>query len=338
MDRRTIVLRADGGPNIGIGHLMRMRALGQALIDAQVDVRFAYQGAPETLLAQLVNDGLRPICCDDLGAVLHDLKPDAVVFDGYDFVQDDFETAQRHGAKAIIMDDLGLFDEAPGDVLINQNPGWHASDYRKFKGRLCLGLDFALLRREFYSAARPERKLQQSVKNILISGGGGDHKRVGLSCLEALERINDNQLNLMILSGPANESKEELYRLATLSSFNTTIVENITDMVTALSWADLGIFAAGSSLWECAWSALPTLALITADNQLKGAQAMAAAGATVAMDWRQGGSASELLQAVALMTENKAMRSSLSENARSLVDGQGAKRVCDVILNTCIQR
>lgn len=324
-----ILIFAEGNERIGMGHLMRMFALAQALKEQSAHVAFASNDLPPFFKAMLAHEGISTQAFEDY---------QVAVFDGYDYGDDDFQSASRSGALVCAMDDMGLLAHAPVDIIVNQNPGWGWETYSEFPGRAAIGLNYCLMRRSFWGERPRRRAFEGRAKRILISGGGADPKAMAAATIEALEELDVGPLDVMVLAGPANPALSNLERLARLSNHRITIVPKVGDMAGALAWADMGVFAAGSSMWECAWSGLPICSVIVADNQFKAAKAFAESGAAVAVDWRENGTTADLVQPIALLLANTELREKLSSQAQAGVDGQGAHRVAHMILDACIKR
>ena len=98
-----LLIRADANAQIGVGHVMRMIALGQAWMERGGKVCFCYVECPTVLLGRLVKEGfhIRRVFCDKKGSLddasfvlklATQIKYDWLVLDGYHF---DYEY-QKH--------------------------------------------------------------------------------------------------------------------------------------------------------------------------------------------------------------------------------------------------
>ncbi len=153
-----LVLRADGGPTIGLGHVMRLLALADILRGEFAEVVFAVQSPNESLREMLVEMGLpvQELPAQPLTAEANWLRQqflradDVLVLDGYGF---DFayQQAARAGAHRLVcLDDLHAFPFA-ADLVLNPAGGVSASSYelRQPGARLLAGPAFAPLRTAF---------------------------------------------------------------------------------------------------------------------------------------------------------------------------------------------
>ena len=132
------------------------------------------------------------------------------------------------------------------------------------------------------------------------------------------------------------------------------------DMPSFLAGFDVGIFAAGGSLYEAAALGLPLLSFSFADNQVAGAKAMEAAGIRYLGDCREDaeghpakkqdsaaaarpesgerlaeGFWHRALKEAARLLEDPEARQRISERERSVIDGRGAERILDLLARAC---
>jgi spore coat polysaccharide biosynthesis predicted glycosyltransferase SpsG len=94
---------------------------------------------------------------------------------------------------------------------------------------------------------------------------------------------------------------------------------NVTEMAKLMAWADIAISASGSTVWELLFMRLPSLLVVTADNQIPIAREVVRRGTAALFDGR-----SSLERLGSSISERRAMATS----GRALVDGRGAERVC----------
>jgi spore coat polysaccharide biosynthesis predicted glycosyltransferase SpsG len=95
--------------------------------------------------------------------------------------------------------------------------------------------------------------------------------------------------------------------------------------------ADLAVGAGGGSAWERCCLALPTLLIVTADNQNLQANAIASAGGAFLLGWYEKVTADKIAAAINRLAGDTRGRSAMAEAAAQLCDGEGAKRVVEAI-------
>jgi RimJ/RimL family protein N-acetyltransferase len=94
-----------------------------------------------------------------------------------------------------------------------------------------------------------------------------------------------------------------------------------------MAWADVAVSAAGTTAWELAFMGLPSLLLVTAQNQARSAAGLAAMGVATSAGWHADTGEAELSNALAGLFANPQQRAWMSLAGPALVDGQGAQRV-----------
>lgn len=184
---KKIVLRADGNSAIGLGHVYRLLSIAN-ITGKDFDVCFVINN-PEPFLLELLkmhvnkvislnekHDYSSPSIKDKETEIAFDMNgiltgEEIVVLDGYWFGKQYQQAVKASGCKLVCIDDFAT-NHFFADVVINHAPGiqpslYSSEPYTKF----CLGLDYAMLRNEFYSTFAPVEKRE---KVLLISMGGSD--------------------------------------------------------------------------------------------------------------------------------------------------------------------
>ncbi len=163
----SLLIRADAGPRLGTGHVMRMIALAQACQDRGLSVMISSVACPPDVAARVQQEGIgfeqistdQPGDATDLSQTLawaQTLGARWVVLDGYHFDAAYQRTLRNAGFRVLAVDDYGHCDTWAADAVLNQNLFAPELTYRsEVEGcRFLMGTRFALLRREFRTAPR----------------------------------------------------------------------------------------------------------------------------------------------------------------------------------------
>lgn len=194
--------------------------------------------------------------------------------------------------------------------------------------RLFLAPDHALLRPAF--AAR--RAGPRTGARLLIGfGGGALGDRLAGDLLTALvERMGDRAESLagtLVLGGA-----ETLVPDAALARApGIAVRRRVADMADLTAAHDVAVGAGGAGALERCCLGLAQAILPIADNQRAPAEALAARGAALCQPPDAG--IADLAAAVAGLLGDADRRRSLAEAAYALIDGRGAARVADTVLN-----
>jgi len=94
-----------------------------------------------------------------------------------------------------------------------------------------------------------------------------------------------------------------------------------------MEWADIAITAAGSTCWELAFMGVPSITLVTAENQCGVAAGLDRAGIFKTLDWWNRLDPQTLSKEVMALILDRKLREEKSLMGKRLVDGSGTVRV-----------
>ena len=274
---QKLFFRADGNSSIGLGHLLRLLAVADALKN-NFEITFGVQN-----LTPYVNDLLQPYCNQVVSlpeetnfqkeaqylCSNYISKDYMVVLDGYNFTTNYQSTLKKACKKLVYVDDLNSFHQV-ADVVINHAPLANQLQYdAEPYTQLCLGLSYALLRHEFiqYSSTRTIN----SISKVMLSMGGADVHNVSLKFIQVLENIESIK-EVCLLLGKVNVHFEQIQAyITTTKSKKFTLKSNLsaTQLCEELVANDLLICPASTTAIEACAVGIPIIGGYTADNQLE---------------------------------------------------------------------
>lgn len=320
-----ILFVCAAGPSIGGGHVMRSLTLARAL--EQAGATCAFLASPEVA-------AILGAFAPDMARAQSDQGFDAVVFDHYGLSADDHR-ALANGRPALAIDDLADRPLAV-DLVLDSGPARKAEDYAGLvpsAARLLLGPAYAPVRPAFAAlreTALARRAERPPVRRILVSLGltdvGGITKRV-----VGLLRPLIGEVTLDVVVGGAAPS---LPALRVLAEEDPRLMLHVDaqDMPRLTAEADLAVGAGGSTTWERCVLALPTLALILADNQAPAARALETAGVAPCLDVAAPDFETAFAREISDLLDNADHRAALSAASAKVCDGLGAQRVAAAFL------
>jgi len=344
----NLYIRADADYKIGTGHIMRCIALAQAWQDQGGEVTFISHCVSEALRERILNEGFQFVVVentnphtDDLFKTLDYLKrqtpnakhqtPTWLVLDGYHFTPE-YETAIRDaGIRLLVIDDMNHLPHYQADILLNQNisaPGLH---YHCDEDTiLLLGTRHALLRREFLKYQDFKRNIPGRAKNLLVTLGGADPDNVSLKVIAALNLLEDPDISVKIIIGPANPYQETLRKALSSIHFKIELLVNPPNMPGLMTWADIAISAGGSTCWELAFMELPSILMVLSPDQQGIVDGLSQGGFALKIADH---TAQDITKALSALIVDQEKRKTMSIQGRKLVDGNGACRVVKEIKN-----
>lgn len=336
-----ITIRVDADTKIGTGHVMRCIALAQAWQDQGGEVTFISHCESAALKDRIRREGfsfivLDKVCPDssDFTNTLSILKSESadrgnwLVLDGYHFTPEYQKSMREEGIRLLVIDDMNHLPHYHADILLNQNI--HAPDLKYHcdaDTTLLLGTRYVLLRREFLKYRDFKRQISERAKNILVTLGGADPDNVTLKVIEALKLLNEPDISVRIIIGPANPHQETLRKAIVSVDFKAELLINPPNMPELMTWADIAISAGGSTCWEMVFMGVPNIAMTLARNQKAVADSIAKTGVALNLGWHnivEPGLITKTLYDI-ILSGNR--RADMAQKGRAAIDGGGGSRL-----------
>ena len=360
-----VAIRTDSSLQIGTGHLMRCLTLADELFRRGHDVAFVCrelegnvsslveergflritlpQTSPSDRSTSLDEDGPPHAAwlgtTQDLDArqtrdALSDVgELDWLIVDHYGIDARWEKVMRERCERVMVIDDLA--DRSHDcDLLLDQN--LYPDKDRRYVGivpRNCLtllGPKFALLRPEFARLSKERRARTGVVRRILIFFGGVDAENETIKSLEAVSLIGDPELAVDVVIGASNPNQEMLRRYCKDRPEIRLHVQTAR-IAQLMRKADLAIGAGGVVTWERCAMGLPAIAWSVAENQYAVVDAVAEHGAVYAPDAGAHANAAALSIYIRAFIDSRPLRSHLERCAAALCDGNGARRVADLL-------
>ncbi len=334
----AIAFLTDAGEQIGLGHLRRCMTLGAALQEKGCEVRFIVPRAPLVQMLLRQNGFSESVPIDfESSTLLKETRAILTQFAAEFLIIDSYRIRNVHSgsvpARVGVLDDLA--DRwLPVDLVINS--GVSASDLNHqvpSHTRLLLGAEYVLLRKEFRQNL--ERIVRAGVRSVLIPVGGMDPHGLTPRLLDwALRFYGD--IDITVLVGPffSAETCRQLKDIA-LSRPNIQLDSEAAHVRELMLSSDVAISGGGQTTYELAATGTPAVGIMLADNQRSNLRGLAAAGTLL---WAGSADDDDLHVKVddcLGRLNDVACRTALSKAGRGLVDGLGADRAAQAIIELC---
>jgi UDP-2,4-diacetamido-2,4,6-trideoxy-beta-L-altropyranose hydrolase len=261
-----IILRADGNATIGLGHVYRLLALADMLRDdfqivfaiakpdeflkstigqyaheiIELPVTFAYKPPSEKLPGEEMPIDLAPYLTGN----------EIVVTDGYWFGTEYQKVVKKTGAKLVCVDDFAE-NYFYADAMINHAPGLIQSQYRSEPyTKFFLGLDYALLRKDFFKPF-PNNRTKQS---LIIGLGSSDTYEITGKILNATMHSDFfSEIHVMIATLFSEKSRQQLLDISSNSPNKIFLHQNLnaSELVSLMDTCEYAAVSASTMLLEC---------------------------------------------------------------------------------------
>jgi UDP-2,4-diacetamido-2,4,6-trideoxy-beta-L-altropyranose hydrolase len=343
-----LLIRADSGPRIGTGHIMRMLALGQAWKRLRGQTTFVCdKNIPQALVRRISREGFqlfqiangngdRQDACDTC-EIARAIQPDWIVLDGYRFDDGYQKQIAQTKSPLMVLDDLGHRRHRFADLVLNQSsPTASVSDQAALDRSYLIGPQYALLRSEFAVCEPPIRRpFFAQARRILVNFGGEDPDNWSLRVLRWLSELNQPRLVVDCVIGACYPHADSLVRFKKSANMHLRVHRNVDRMSQLMQIVDLAISATGSTCYELARFGVPTIAIPIAENQKGLFESLQRFNAVIGLpDWRANDEA-KVLKTIRQVIRDRELRRKVSEAAQVVVDGQGARRVAQRLASTC---
>lgn len=229
-----IILRANQSATIGIGHVMRLKALGQLLVEQGYDVHEVIKDVSIAGSWDMMADLKKML------ALISDMKPQWVAIDGVDFNQDYELALKETNVKVLRIVDKPI-EHFCADIVLDQNYGAQYYTYDKESHtKVLAGLQHVILRREFRNFPQHEKSIKlDKPLTMLVSLGGS---------LIFTTKVNEIIDDAMLYSSDVQVMRSK-----------TAIGDG--QFCELMAQADIAIVSGGSTMWELMWMQVPFMAV-----------------------------------------------------------------------------
>jgi UDP-2,4-diacetamido-2,4,6-trideoxy-beta-L-altropyranose hydrolase len=357
-----VAFRVDSSALMGTGHLMRCLTLANELRRCGAATAFICRQHDGSVIARAEQEGhtvhrlARPgpssDTAEDYAAWLGVPAPadaaetllavsgqhyDWLVVDHYGL---DHEWEQRlRGVvgRLLVIDDLAN-RRHDCDLLLDQNY-FAAATRERYRGlvagpscKLLLGPSYALLRPEYAQLRSVLPPRDGVVRRALIFFGGSDRRNDTKRVLDALCCSQLAELAVDVVIGSNHIDRHAIEEWVAQRS-GAALYCGLPSLAGLLARADLAIGGGGSTTWERACLAVPSVIATIADNQIAFSAALDAQGYHVLLGDSAALSMQDWRTALTDLINDRPRLRRLSTASASLTDGLGAARVAGVMLS-----
>lgn len=265
MSNKRVLIRVDASDKIGLGHLVRCRALAE-MLKGDFLIKYVFKVISKNIVEESkLSDGEYCILKEDceLLAIIKEGE-DIVVLDGYHFDVEYQKSIRHAGSKLVCIDDMHdkSFD---ADLIINHGPGISPKDYSDSNCvKFGLGHKYLLLRSPFQSQMRNVRSISE-VKKLLIIFGGSDTMGLSIALLKKGIGAYFSEVNIVFGTASAMVNCPELSPQSNIKFHFNLCAE---DIVALAKTCQLAICSSSGISYELACIGIGLVVCQVSDNQI----------------------------------------------------------------------
>lgn len=329
-----VVIRADGGPDIGYGHLVRTSALAERIVSDGHDVVVATT-TPESArsiypdTARILDLPVRDEVDPFLNAVA---DPDVIVTDAYP-IDVRYQRAVRTEHQLVVIQDDNS-TAVCADAFVNGNIYARELEYAVCgeEPTWCLGPEYVLVRRDIAQMAAREPLCRESPEKAIITMGGSDMAELTPVIVRAFDGF-DIAVEAIIGPGFSDDQEQTIRNVARDVGSQIRVTRNPDDLPRRMFEADLAVCTASSTVYELLAVGTPIVCTAVASNQETIAAALDDRDLAAVVEPAE----SPFRRAVDRVIQDPLLRRALTERGRDVVDGRGSKRVYGQILSLDVE-
>ena len=329
-----VLFRVDGSSSVGMGHVFRSLAIAEALRGlSRADIAFLMSADHTEGLVTVSRAGYAVRVVGDRKEEtyldhIRDFAP-AILINDLPVLDRSYLTALSHlGATTVnlvdTIDDLETTEHYAQVIVSVMN------DDRETPEGFYVGPRYAILREHF--RGQPAKDVRDQPKLVLLSFGGSDPQGLTLKAARALQDL-DPAVELVAVAGPAFSFRREFDALSAALPRRVPLINEAGGHIAELMLeADVMVGSGGMSVYEIA--ALGTPGIILGQNAREDGRMRDFAGHGTVEYLGLGTEVDEtaLASAVRTLLADPERRRAMSARGRALVDGFGAMRAAEAVL------
>lgn len=267
LNRRKIVIRTDGYPEIGLGHIYRSILLFDNLTEHEVLIVVSEKS--KLGMQKLEKRFIQYRVVKDDAAFVELMKqerPDVLINDVLDTTEGYMLAVKPWADRIVNIEDMGDGGKA-ADAVINALYERTASDEPCYGGhKYYWGHKYYCLRDEFLMTE--PQKFSEDVKQVLIVFGGTDPGRYTEKVLQVIRSMPaDLPIVYQFVLGLGFNRDQEFEQAVAQCGHDVRVIKDVKVISTYMAESDIAISSQGRTMYELATMKVPTIILAQNDRE-----------------------------------------------------------------------
>lgn len=341
-----IVIACTADTQIGMGHLMRSRALADYARDmgqictivgpatdykiVEDDIRF------EDWLPYPDFQHWQQSKAEFIADVADQKKARHVIADDYSIDGEGQNLLRQRGLRVLQQYNASDAPHFAANFVVNASPAEHADLYKDQLLRddiqFLHGPRYAVLRQAFHSV-KPQNR-ERPLKRVLVTFGGGDDRGAIDFVVRHITPCLANDVTLVVMTGAQNPNLPKISSLLRSPDYKAVELQvSPKDVPGLMVSCDMAIMGGGTSVAEAANCGLPMLLTPLVGNQLSQCRGWEALGAAQDLGPFSKLTGIALVDAYQALAHTPHVRAQMATRGLEQMEGQGAKRLLDALLS-----
>ena len=339
----VVVMRCDGGPDTGFGHVMRSLAVAKALRDAQgLGVIFAMK-PDKAATRRVAEEGFEIDTWpgntseeDWLQAVLRETCPRAIVYD----IRTGLSRASLQRLKSDVELTVLLDDGSPrrlaADVVVYPPvPQVQDLDWIGFKGEKHVGWEWIILP----NVVKRKRTTTGSggCHKVLVTMGGADPLKLTWDVASMLRTVQP-AVDPIFVIGPGFGEVDLLHKRLTGLFPSAQIMQQPKSLADVYATVDFAITMYGVTAQELAAAGVPSAYICLDEDHCYSARSLTERGVGITLGLGDDFDANRVSQVLSSILADPEECALMSKRGPRLIDGAGAERLAAKIVERLAKR
>jgi len=325
-----VLFRTKGNHKQGMGDVMGSLAIADAFRNrsSQDKISFLIDNDPEAI--QEINTReykINPVeNIEQEISYFQNNHPDVIIVNMLKSYEKRLELFKQNSRLLVTIDDSGTAARL-ADIKIN--PLYYSDDAINDPDYIALG-------KEFICANNNNKIVNDKVENILVTQGGGDTYGFTPKIINALSEVEES-VHINVVIGPAYKHFDELNEVTNKSKRHFNLIHRAHNMCQLIQDADLAITGGGNTMFEIACLGVPAIVVCGDTFEEETADRMEKWGIMENLGFGLNVSQKLILDQTKLLMKDIKRRSEMSINGRERIDGRGAERVVQLIIEEILK-
>ncbi|MBI2400225.1 MAG: hypothetical protein HYV23_04095 [Deltaproteobacteria bacterium] len=311
----------EGGPSIGMGHVMRCINIAHALETEEMPMHFLVNNE-RPVIDRLNEEALFHIVYPMTGRHVGRLTNGVVVIDTKRDVSAQVRSLREEGRKVVLIDNSSTGE---ADAIVMPTPVYRGRGC----GNILHGNSYLIIGDKFRHSRAAEPLVHSAPLKVLVTMGGSDPFNLTETVLKALWNVKGIEVTTVI--GPAFKLTETMEEFIKRSNERFTFVFNAKNMAQLMRASHIAFTAVGTTVYELAYMGVPSILIGNYETDAEDLATLDKLGISRSLGYYRDLHHDDISGAAESFRDDPARWTEMSLKARNLTDGDGASRIAALI-------